>query len=379
VIRTGVGLCVVVGLAGCARPAATSQPVPALPRDEVAATLYLIGDAGDPDPAGEPVLRALGRELVSGGRERVVVFLGDNAYPRGLPPSGDPTRPEEERRLSAQVRAVTEAKATGYLVLGNHDWARFGKDGWNAARRQETFVDSIGEGRVVLLPRGGCPGPSTVDIADRVRLILLDTQWWLHQGPKPEDPTSSCPADADDEIVDSIQSAIHGAQERLVVVVGHHPLATGGNHGGYFGWKDHLFPLLQAVPGLWLPLPLIGSLYPTARQNGISPQDEPSRAYQHFIRVLSRAFAEHAPALYASGHDHNLQVIAGGVVPLQLVSGAGIYGHWGRATRIRGSLFAKQASGFGRLDISRSGRARLAVIEVDRAGSSREVFSIWVE
>ncbi|HZI75196.1 MAG TPA: hypothetical protein VFD73_14440, partial [Gemmatimonadales bacterium] len=99
-IRTGVGLCVVVGLAGCARPAATSQPVPALPRDEVAATLYLIGDAGDPDPAGEPVLRALGRELVSGGRERVVVFLGDNAYPRGLPPSGDPTRPEEERRLS---------------------------------------------------------------------------------------------------------------------------------------------------------------------------------------------------------------------------------------------------------------------------------------
>jgi hypothetical protein len=379
VIRTGVGLCVVVGLAGCARPAANSQPVTALPPDEVAATLYLIGDAGDPDPAGEPVLRALARELVSGGRERVVVFLGDNAYPRGLPPSGDPTRPEEERRLSAQVRAVTEAKATGYLVLGNHDWARFGRDGWNAARRQETFIDSIGEGRVFLLPRGGCPGPSTVDIADRVRLILLDTQWWLHQGPKPEDPTSSCPADADDEIVDSIRSAIHGARERLVVVAGHHPLATGGNHGGYFGWKDHLFPLLQVVPGLWIPLPLIGSLYPTARQNGISPQDVPSRAYQHFIRVVSRAFAGRAPALYASGHDHNLQVIAGGVVPLQLVSGAGIYGHWGRATRIRGSLFAKQASGFGRLDISRSGRARLAVIEVDRAGSSREVFSIWVE
>jgi Calcineurin-like phosphoesterase len=379
VIRTGVGLCVLAGLTACTRPAATSQPVPALPQDEVAATLYLIGDAGDPDPAGEPVLRALARELGSGGRQRIVVFLGDNAYPRGMPAPGDETRPEEERRLSAQVHAVTDAKATGYLVLGNHDWARFGKDGWNAARRQETFIDSIGEGRVFLLPRGGCPGPSTVDIANRVRLILLDTQWWLHQGPKPEDPTSSCPADADDEIVDSIQSAIDGARDRLVVVAGHHPLATGGNHGGYFGWKDHLFPLLQVVPHLWLPLPLIGSLYPTARQNGISPQDVPSRAYQHFIRVLSRAFSGRAPALYAAGHDHNLQVIAGGVVPLQLVSGAGIYGHWGRATRIRGSLFAKQASGFGRLDISRSGRARLAVIEVDRAGSSREVFSIWVE
>lgn len=377
--RTGLWLFIVAVLAGCAQPPAPSQPVPALPRNQVAASLYLIGDAGDPDSAGEPVLRALARELKSGGRERIVVFLGDNAYPRGLPAPSDPTRQEQERRLTAQVHTVTEANATGYLVLGNHDWARFGKDGWNAARRQEGFIDSIGAGRVFLLPRDGCPGPSSVDIADRIRLILLDTQWWLHQGPKPEHPTSTCPADADDEIVDSIQSAIQGAQGRLVVVAGHHPLATGGNHGGYFGWKDHLFPLLQVVPDLWLPLPLIGSLYPSARQNGISPQDVPSRAYQRFIRVLSRAFARGAPALYAAGHDHNLQVIAGGVVPLELVSGAGIYGHWGRATRIRGSLFAKQASGFGRLDISASGRARLAVVEVDRAGNSREVFSIWVE
>jgi hypothetical protein len=232
---------------------------------------------------------------------------------------------------------------------------------------------------VSLLPRDGCPGPSSVDIAGRVRLILLDTQWWLHPGPKPEDPDSSCPADADGEIVDSIRSAIHGAAGRMVVVAAHHPLATGGDHGGYFGWKDHLFPLRQVEPALWLPLPLIGSLYPSARQQGISPQDVPSRAYQRLIKVLTRAFADQSPALYTAGHDHNLQVIAGGAVPLELVSGAGIYGHSGRASRIHGSLFAKEASGFGRLDLPASGRGRLAVIEVDRAGNGHEVFSTWVE
>jgi hypothetical protein len=375
--RTVAVLSGILVVAGCAGAPAISQPVPRLPREQLALTLYLIGDAGDPNPAGEPVLQALGRELESGGRERVVLFLGDNAYPRGLPAPGDPGRAEEERRLTAQIRAVIDGKAIGYFVLGNHDWAKHGKDGWSAARRQEAFVDSVGAGRVSLLPRDGCPGPSSVDIAGRVRLVLLDTQWWLHPGPKPEDPASACPADADDEIVDSIRSAIRGAGGRMVVAAGHHPLATGGEHGGYFGWKDHLFPL-HAV-GVWLPLPLIGSLYPTARQEGLSPQDVTSRAYQRFIKVLTRAFADRSPALYAAGHDHNLQVIAGGAVRLELVSGGGIYGHNGRAVRIHGSRFAKQASGFGRLDIDTSGRGRLAVIEVDRAGNGREAFSTWVE
>jgi len=54
-------------------------------------------------------------------------------------------------------------------------------------------------------------------------------------------------------------------------------------------------------------------------------------------------------------------------------------GHSGRAVRIQGSLFARKASGFARLDVPHAGPARLAVVEVDRAGHSREVFSTWVE
>jgi hypothetical protein len=47
--------------------------------------------------------------------------------------------------------------------------------------------------------------------------------------------------------------------------------------------------------------------------------------------------------------------------------------------RVRGTLFAKKASGFVRLDVPHSGPARLAVVEVDRTGAGSEVFSTWVE
>ena len=164
-----------------------------------------------------------------------------------------------------------------------------------------------------------------------------------------------------------------------MVVAAHHPLASGGEHGGYFNWKDHLFPLRAIAPWLWLPLPLIGSIYPVIRSQGISSQDISSGAYRRMIAAFRRAFAARPPALYAAGHEHNLQVIAGGATRLELVSGGGIYGHNGSAFPIQGTLFARKASGFARLDLPRSGRARLAIVVVDKDGRSREVFSTWVE
>jgi calcineurin-like phosphoesterase family protein len=365
-------------LACAAAPPPVTVPVPALPPEEVETSLYLIGDAGAPDPSGEPVLEALARDLGSRRSHRVVLFLGDNAYPSGLPAPGSPDRKEAERRLIDQVEVVTAADATGFFVMGNHDWAKYGKEGWEAVRRQEAFVDSAGGGAVSVRPGGGCPGPSVVDLG-RLRLLLVDTQWWLHKGPKPRDPDSTCPTDKESEVVDSLRSALAAGAGRLVVVGAHHPLVSGGVHGGHFDWKDHLFPLRNIVPWLWIPLPLVGSLYPAIRSGGISSQDMGSRAYQRLIRAFRGVFADQPPALYAAGHEHNLQVIQRRVVPLELVSGGGIYGHSGRAATIRGSLLARNASGFARLDVPRAGPARLAVLEVDRAGHSREVFSTWVE
>jgi hypothetical protein len=368
----------VAALTGCAASPPV-QTVAPFPSNQIETVLYLIGDAGAPDTTREPVLEALRTELAASGDRSLVVFLGDNAYPRGLPAPAQPGRRAAELSLLAQVGAITSSGARGFFVPGNHDWAKHGPDGWGAIQRQAAFVDSAGGRAVSLRPHGGCPGPDVVDVGTRLRLILLDTQWWLHGGPKPQHPTSQCPTDTGEEIEGSLRAALAGASGRLVVVAAHHPLESGGEHGGYFTWRDHLFPLLPAVHWLWLPLPLIGSLYPSARQQGISSQDVPSRPYQQMIKTFARAFADNPPSVYASGHDHNLQVIRDEQRPLLLISGAGIYGHTTEVTRIRGTLFARDASGYARLDIPRSGPARLGIVQVDASGWGREVFSTLVD
>ncbi|MGE5230094.1 MAG: hypothetical protein ACM3NS_00035, partial [Deltaproteobacteria bacterium] len=175
-MRPGLAWVGLVAACAGARPA-VAPPVPA--GAGVETTLFLIGDAGAPAPGGEPVLQALARALETAAGERLVVFLGDNAYPRGLPDSSSPDRPEMERRLDTQTDVVLAAGVRGIFLPGNHDWAEHGPDGWDAILRQERWISGRGAPAVTLLPGDGCPGPSVVDVGSRLRLILLDTQWWL--------------------------------------------------------------------------------------------------------------------------------------------------------------------------------------------------------
>src|SRR5437867_1809176 len=226
---------------------------------------------------------------------------------------------------------------------------------------------------------GGCRGPALVDVGSVVRLVALDTQWWLQDGPKPAGPSSTCAARSEAAVVDSLRSALATADGRAVVVVAHHPLASGGPHGGHFGWRDHIFPLRAVKSWLWIPLPLIGSAYPIARESGISSQDAPSGAYRRMRAALDSGFAGAAPLIYAAGHDHALQVIGGTSARYELLSGAGTFGHLDRITSLDSTRFAKRASGFMRVEFLRDGRARLGVTVVDRAGHGREEFALWLK
>ncbi len=368
---------------------ATLVPAPMAPKDSIQLAVILIGDAGSSAYDGEPVLGELALQSDSLRPVRqFVVFLGDNVYPRGVPPLGHPNRDDAERKVAAQVLAIRKGSAQGLLIPGNHDWDRQGRDGWNSIRRQDTLVRKFGGKDVRLAPAGGCPGPDVVDLGTHVRLIALDSEWWVHNDVKPYGETSPCPTRTYDEVEDSLEGALRDKGERHAIVLTHHPLRSGGIHGGSFTLMDHIFPLRHVKPWLWVPLPLIGSIYPFARQMGISNQDLNGRKYLLMREALERAFRRHPPLVIASGHDHDLEVIRGGSPRItnaayQLVSGAGILGHASVVRKIDGSLFHREAAGFMRLDFTRDGRVRLSVTTVvpegkRPKGESAEVYSLWL-
>jgi hypothetical protein len=394
IVRRGVlpciGLALTVAGAACTRALQPATiPAPLAPLDSIELALFLIGDAGSKAYDGEPVLEELARQSDSlRASKQFVVFLGDNVYPRGVPPVGDPNRDDAERKIVAQVMAIRKGGAQGFLVPGNHDWDRQGRDGWNSIRRQDSLVRKFGGGDVRLLPHGGCPGPEVVDIGEHVRLIALDSEWWVHNDVRPYGPESPCPTKNEQEVTDSLRGALRDKGGRHAIVVDHHPIRSGGEHGGSFTLSDHIFPLRNIESWLWIPLPIVGSLYPLARRLGFSNQDISGRKYQLMARAFERVFARYPPLAIVSGHDHDLQVIRGGRPEItnagyQLVSGAGILGHASLVRKVEGSLFEREAAGFMRLDFTRDGRVRLSVTTVvpegtRPVGESAEVFSLWL-
>lgn len=333
---------------GCA---AISIPDPA--PDAVETTIFLIGDAGEPDPRERSgALDSLAAQAAAHPERSVVVFLGDNVYPAGVPEPGSAWYADAVRRLDTQIEAVPPG-VLGIFVPGNHDWAYHEPDGLYSIRRQGELVSARAGGRrVQMRPSNGCPGPDVLDVG-RTRLLFLDTHWWLHEYIV-HDSASACLTTMD-AVTDELRAQT-AVEDRIVVLLAHHPLMTGGEHGGYCG--------------------LAAPFHRFAGQ----AQDILSRSNRRMRDSIAAAIEEARPLVFAAGHDHSLQVLKGAETEYMLVSGAGSYAKSGCAVRLRESYFvAQRRSGFMRLDVLRDQGVRLQVYTFDYAGNGGLEYTRWLE
>jgi len=337
--------------------------------------LFLIGDAGG--DVRNPVLQGLRTQVAVDPSRSMVLFLGDNVYPHGLPDGASASRGEAESRLGAQMDAVRAADARGVFIAGNHDWGSDGENGMMAVAREATFVNQHGGGRIRMLPEAGCPGPEVLDVGMALRLVLLDTEWLLRRRNQ-RATMSGCLTD-ERALLDSLAYAISSAGERKVVVAGHHPLQSGGPHGGNFGWQQHLFPLRDFWSAAWVPLPLAGSLYPLVRRLGRTKEDLKSKPYTRLRALLDSVMRVHRPLVYAAGHEHNLQAHQPTTSPLLLVSGAGSSDRASFVRALAATRFTARAHGFMRLDVWSTRPSQLTVFTVDRRGTATVRYQLAVE
>jgi len=389
-----------------------------VPPGAVEHRLFLIGDSGDPDPAGEPVLDALEARVQAAPQQTTVVFLGDLVYETGMPEPSPiegtavedvldevllnafESRSDAERRVKAQVKAADFPGTRQILIPGNHDWDQFGSGGWASVQRLGAHLETVrglAAATVDFLPGGGCPGPVAVDVGASVRLIVVDTQWFLELGkrPTPDDNPTGCPYTTEDDVLAALVQDLKAAKaaNRTAIVVGHHPLRSRGPHGGWLQPHVHLFPFTMLgsyVPFFvrWFPLPGLGTLMVEARtRRSPSPQDfsfpDNERMRTRLAAAMQEAAASGAaPLAYAAGHEHSLQVFEGddeGGLPYLLVSGLGSHSKASGVYHDATTLYAHSnpvGGGFMQLDVLRDGRIRLAVIEV-MPGAAKEGVEVY--
>jgi hypothetical protein len=344
-------------LGGCIAPPIRVPPPASVPLPDAAdveQVVFLLGDAGDARAISSPLFPVMTRDIewwseqLEGDSAVTVLFLGDIVYPYGLHPPGTPEYPSDSTIVMDQVEllagpAALGRGALGLFLVGNHDWGL--EEEWEGFLRLKNLSEFLEMARgatganVRMAPEAGRGGPETLDVGEHVRLLMLDTAWWLLDGGR-------LTADSHDDVLARIEEEMATAGDREVFLAAHHPFRSGGPHGGEFDfWRT------------------FGVRYLLARSGAIL-QDVTSVPYRKLEYGLREIFRRHGPPLgFIGGHEHSLQVLG----PLRasdpqysIVSGSG-----SKLSEVGGAdamYFGSATPGYMRLVIEKDGGITLFVV-----------------
>ena len=335
--------------------------------DSVSQVVYLLGNTATATiPATH--LQAFQKALNAEKNPFTVVHLGDIAANRGI---GRKLNAGANRKID-QLLQLTKTRGKMYLVPGDKDWDNSGQEGLDDVRRLEQYIKKQQINAQILLPGNGCPGPEIRDIGKNLRLIAINTQWWMHPHRKPAEPDTDCSILSDAEFLETLENAIEEANGRQVIIVGHHPVLSNGFYGGHVPLKTHLFPFTDTRLKLltWLPLPGLGSLYASYRQNTGTPRDMANPGYQNFITNMNRVFREHDQLIYAAAHDFSLQLNAV-ENNYHLISGS--FAQERHVAKNSESLFNKAETGYAKITIYTDGKVISTFYQFTKPGIATAV------
>lgn len=317
--------------------------------DSIQARIILIGDAGELNYGREPVIDAA-RHLIPLDSNTTVIYLGDNIYNYGLPEDFMPGYAQAKSVLDSQINIAKGTDAKVVFIPGNHDWNNEAADGLDIVNRQQAYINSLGEKNIKFMPSDGCPGPEEYSITDDIELVVYDSQWFIR--PQNERPgiESDCPYKTPDQFYNELENVLNRSSNKLIILAGHHTLKSYGIHGGYFRLKQNIFPLTDMNPKLWIPLPVIGSLYPIVRGIFGTPEDLHYPAYANMIHRIENISKQHSNIIFVGGHEHTLQLIKDSSY-YYIVSGGG-----SKSTRVsknKKAPYTEASLGFATLEISK--------------------------
>ncbi|MGO4877963.1 BamA/TamA family outer membrane protein [Pedobacter psychrotolerans] len=287
-------------------------------QDDVKYRVILFGDAGEMNAAQMQDLKNAAKQIIP--KKTTVVYLGDNIYPTGMGLPGSIEEEETKKILRSQFEPMRSMGASVYFIPGNHDWDKSGPDGLAKIKAQDDYLKAQNDPLLKLIPANGCPDPVAINLTDKLTIIAYDSEWWLFPYKK-SNPAGECDCNTKDEVLVRMEELLEKNKNKVILLASHHPFQSYGPHGGYFNLRNHLFPLTSLNKNLYIPMPVLGSVYPLLRSTLLSPEDLNHPAYKDMIKSVNGVFGDYPNVTYVAGHEHGLQMIKG--KQLQIISGSG--------------------------------------------------------
>jgi hypothetical protein len=248
--------------------------------------------------------------------ERVESILARNSDPYSFIINGDliSGKKGEDIKDSNQpfkifLEQFQNKKGKIIIIPGDRDWDDSGKRGWKEVKKLEKYIKSLKLKNVKWAVKGGCPGPKTYELGDNIVLITLNTQWWNHPYEKPKPSDGDCKISTTDNFKEELEDIINDNPTKNILIAGHYPVISYGEYGGHLPFHKHIFPLTDLVNELYIPLPFVGSFYPSYRESIGTVKDISNERYEEVRKLLENIITQYRSIIYLSGHERNQQII----------------------------------------------------------------------
>lgn len=237
----------------------------------------------------DPTITELDQMLQKSAKKPAVLILGDVVGNEGF----DTQNPKAQMDRLELLKKWSQYSDL-YVIGGDRDWDNSKENGLTKVRRLEQYIEKDLELKKIFLPSRGCPGPKVVEINDKITLITVNSQWFMHPYDRPEAPDTYCKILSEGDFWDELEEAIDEAAGKNVIIAAHHPVYSEGEYAGKRLGQYHL-------------IPLFGTLYASFRQQIGTPADMANDRYQIYINHMRDLLSNYNSIVYVSGHEQDLQ------------------------------------------------------------------------
>jgi hypothetical protein len=318
-----------------------------LPDVAVQYTIYLVSE---PDGRGtsNTILPALYSDIKKDDTSHAVVFF------EGLSPAS-------EFKKNDEPRTAQEGIENKFSYLQNDKGKIFfllnPAASPSAGRELKNYLDKKTDSKNIFVTELECPDAEAITITKDLVVMPINNV-------PPDLNKSRCELDNETEWLNEIKDLVDNNQRKNILILGYYPVLSMGNHGGHFSLKEHIFPLTDFRKSLYVPLPVLGTVY-LALRSGIGFRgDFGYPSYKSFRKKFLKTVYGYNNIVYASGHERNFQYFKYNKQDY-LITNSGPGTSW--VARNNSAYFTDEATGYVKLTYLKNGEVWAEFIAVDAA------------
>jgi len=315
--------------------------------------LFLLANLENLEPNG-PELKSLENEIAKQKDEFTILVLGD------FTPKKKWKKIKDNKTFPVIDKIMEMAKDNGHVIFvpGEKEWDMGRDDAYKKVKAIEKYVEAKEGKHKSFFPENGCPGPEVVDINNHLRLIIINSQWFV-QKDRPEEEDASCHFIYGRELWDELSGLFSEEENKTTVVAFHHPALSFGKFAGHTNFLQHLSP------------PIIGSFIAAYHRNVGGKMSLNNEIFKDFTHKVLDLAGEHQGLIFVSGHEYDLQLIDHNN---SFYINSGSFSKSNHVASKEETLFASSSNGFAKLGFAGSGAVDVDFYKIKSDGNSQNIF-----